>query len=100
MSAITASAKGQPCVRCGREDGTTCARHYNGLRQHQYGKGRSVKGHDMGSAELCDTCEPDFSEGVNIFDDERAGKSIERSEEFLHLIMLTNIARFERGDLK
>jgi hypothetical protein len=54
----------------------------------------------MGSAELCDTCEPDFSEGVNIFDDERAGKSIERSEEFLHLIMLTNIARFERGDLK
>ncbi len=97
MSKITESAKGQQCVRCGNNDGTTCARHYNGLRQHQYGKGRGIKCHDVASAELCSSCDALFAEGVNFHDCERAGKSINRSEAFQHFVILTNMARHDRG---
>lgn len=101
MSKVTQSANGQPCVRCNKSDGTTCARHYNGLRQHRYGKGRGKKCNDIASAELCNDCDQLFAEGVNHSGDgERAGKSINRSESFLHYVTLTNIDRFERGDLK
>ena len=100
MSKITKSANGQMCVRCGSNDGTICARHYNGLRQHMYGKGKGIKCHDIASAELCAECDSLFSEGVSVeYDDGRAGKSTTRSEAFLHYCMLTNIARLERGDL-
>jgi len=55
----------------------------------------------MASAELCFRCDLRLSEGYNPTNDgQRAGKSTARSEEFLHLITLTNIARFERGSLK
>ncbi len=101
QTAITKSANGQPCIRCGNEDGTICARHYNGLRQHSYGKGRGIKCHDIITAELCNSCDALFTEGVNhTHDGERAGKSIHRSEAFQHLILLTIISRLERGDLK
>ena len=101
MSKLTKSANGKACVRCSTRDGTVCARHYNGLRQHRYGKGRGKKCHDVVSAELCNQCDQLFSEGVNYSGDgERAGKSINRSESFLHYVTLTNIARFNRGDLK
>ena len=93
---ITQSAKDTPCVRCG-STGNVCARHYNGLRQHQYGKGRGIKASDLASADLCDECDAEFTEGVNIIDGERAGKSIARSEEFLHLCMLSNIRRYQDG---
>lgn len=101
MSRITQSARDEACVRCGRKDGTICARHYNGVRQLALGKGRGNKCHDMASAELCEQCDRLFAEGVNpTHDGERAGKSVERSELFLFYVTLTNIRRHERGLLK
>lgn len=98
MSKITNAARGMSCIRCGRDDGTVCARHYNGYRQLALGKGRGEKCHDIASAELCAHCDQDFAEGVNVFaDGERASKSIARSEEFLYYVTQTNIRRYERG---
>lgn len=92
---LTDSAKYQPCIRCGGgQDGSVCARHYNGFRQQAYGKGMGEKCSDLASAELCARCDHRFTEGVGD------RYSIERSEQFLHYCMLTNIRRAERGDLK
>ena len=93
MSKITESAKGQSCIRCGHPE--SFAAHYNGKRQHSYGKGRGVKCNDLLTAEFCAKCDKDFTEGsmILIWGDNKW----ERSEEFLHWIMLTNIRRLERG---
>lgn len=76
------SAKGQPCVRCGADDGTVVLAHYTGLRQHQYGKGRGIKCSDHMGAHLCHSCHLHF-------DQPELRKSVEASEEFLHCIALT-----------
>ena len=94
MSKLTQSSKGSICINCGASDAYSC--HYNGQRQHQYGKGRGIKCHDLATAELCYNCDIDFSEGCNV----NWKTKDERSEEFLHLIMLTNIRRFNEGILK
>ena len=92
--ALLASAEGKVCIKCGRGNGEVCARHYNGQRQHQYGKGRGIKCHPLATAELCHNCDSVFSEGV------KSGMSDdERSEEWLHWIMMTNIRRFDSGEL-
>jgi hypothetical protein len=85
-----AMAKDQDCVRCG-SNGTTVTAHYTGLRQHQFGKGFGVKCDDVASAWLCHECHDYFDKQIT----ER--KSIERSEEFLFLIVMTNIKRFGDG---
>ena len=93
---LTQASKGMSCVRCQYNNGTTCSRHYNGLRQHLYGKGRSIKAHDLCTADLCDECDSLFSEGqIKGFDND-----VDRSEQFQHLILLTNIRRFNNGVLK
>lgn len=91
MSAITESARHQSCIRCGR-DGETRAAHYNGFRQHAYGKGRGIKCNDVATADFCHTCDDLFSE-ANYSKWPGGSKSIERSEEFLHWCMMTNIRR-------
>ena len=91
MSRITESARGKTCIRCGGSD--AFAAHYNGQRQHQYGKGRGVKCHDLASAEFCYACDQMLSEGSEW------GSKDERSEEFLHWIMMTNIRRYKGGVL-
>lgn len=96
MSNIRKSAKGQYCIRCGAPPDTVRACHYNGFRQHTYGKGRGIKCHDLASAELCFNCDQLFSEGKLDFFDSK----LDRSEQFLHLCMLTNIRRFENGVIK
>ena len=89
----TDAAAGQSCVRCYVNDGTVVACHYTGLRQHSYGKGRSIKGSDIGTADLCSIC--------HIYlDNPTERKSIERSEDFLHCILLTQIRRIADGVLK
>lgn len=94
MSKITESSRGQSCIRCGAPGAYAC--HYNGIRQHSFGKGRGIKCHDLASAELCHNCDRQFIEGtIDSFDDRT-----DRSEQFLFLCMLTNISRFKRGDLK
>lgn len=83
-------ARGEDCVRCSINDGTTVSAHYTGFRQLQYGKGKSVKGHDLITAWLCHTCHTHF-------DQPETRKSIDASEEFLHLVMLTNVLRYQKG---
>lgn len=94
-SKITKAAKGQICIRCGAGDAYAC--HYNGPRQMAYGKGRGIKCSDMATAELCHTCDQELTEGST---DSRWANKWERSEEFLHWVMMTNIRRYERGVLK
>lgn len=88
----TDAAKGQTCLRCGIDDGTIVACHYTGFRQHSYGKGRGLKPDDIVTADLCVKC--------HAWLDSPKRKSIERSEEFLNLIVLTQIRRLADGILK
>jgi hypothetical protein len=80
-------------VRCGRNDGTVVACHYTGLRQHFYGKGTRIKCSDVATADLCGACHI-------YFDQPDTRKSVERSEEFLHCILMTLIRRLQDGVLK
>lgn len=101
---LTDSAKNESCIRCGRDvEGEVCARHYNGIRQHAFGKGRGEKCSDLASAELCMNCDAMFAEGAGLQGGCHFGgwRTVEdRSEEFLFWCMMTNIRRAERGDLK
>ncbi len=92
MSKITKASNGATCINCGNEGAYSC--HYNGPRQHDYGKGRGIKANDLATAELCSKCDAIFTEGSKVQDCENKW---ERSEAFLHLIMMTNIRRFETG---
>ena len=90
--ALLDSSEGQSCVRCGKRDETVVGAHYTGIRQHIYGKGKSVKAHDCCAADLCQECH-------EYFDRPMCRKSVEASEEFLHCIVLTTIRRMQRGVL-
>lgn len=91
MTNLRDLARDKLCIRCGKE-GETCLRHYNGFRAHSYGKGRGIKCHDIAAAELCNECDSLFSEAnYPLWDG--GSKSVERSEEFLHWCMMTNIRR-------
>lgn len=89
-----ARSEGNPCIRCG-STGSTCGRHYNGIRQHQIGKGRGIKGHPLAVADFCDLCDQAFQEGsvpkMNV------EAVTDYSEEFLFWCMMTAIRRAERG---
>lgn len=94
MSKLTRSSHGKTCIRCGGSDAFSS--HFNGTYQHQYGKGRGIKCHDMATAEFCYVCDQLFSEGTT------AGfhSKDDRDAQFLHWIMMTNIRRFNSGVLK
>lgn len=98
MSALTAAAEGMTCIRCGKGGGTVRACHYNGFRAHAYGKGRGIKASDLATAEFCDDCDRDFCES-QYHQWPGGSKSVERSEEFLHYVLLTNIRRARCGVL-
>lgn len=87
--ALRKACQGGRCVACGAEDGTVCGRHYNGLRQHQLGKGVGQKCHDFAMAQLCNACDAALTEGA------ASGYSarLAHSEEFLFLCLLTLIER-------
>ena len=91
---ITQHARECACIRCGTNDKTIVARHYNGIRQHLLGKGRGKKAHDLCVAFLCDRCDQEFTEGS-------VGKNeyvrLEKSEEFMFLCMLTMIKCWRDG---
>ena len=86
---------GQLCIRCGTNDGTVCGRHYNGQRQHQYGKGRGIKCHPFLVADFCFTCDAEFQEGS--VDKDYIAWKIEHSEEFQHWCLMSLIRRHETG---
>lgn len=95
MSKITKASKGSTCINCGGGHAYSC--HYNGPRQHDYGKGRGIKANDLATAEFCYDCDQMFGEGST---NKMWLNKWERSEHFLHLIMLTNIRRIENGVIK
>ena len=86
----SARAEGNPCIRCGSV-GSTCGRHYNGIRQHQLGKGRGRKVHHLAVADFCSACDADFQEGSVPKND--LAKRIEYSEEFLFWCAMSAIRR-------
>lgn len=90
---LTQSAEGKTCIKCGGPDAYCC--HYNGQRQHIYGKGRGIKVSDLMTAEFDKKCDDRFSEGTTEFWKDQD----ERSEEFLHWICLTNERRINSGVL-
>lgn len=93
---IMADARsGKPCIRCGAQDGTVCGRHYNGQRQHSYGKGRGIKCHPFLVADLCNACDADFQEGA-IPKSDYAAKDW-YSEEFQHWCLMSLIRREQEG---
>lgn len=86
------SAEGQPCVRCGAE-GTTVSAHYSGYMAHALGKGMGSKVDDTATAELCYKCHAEIDQYVD-------GNDLERSVEFLILILDTINRRWHRGVIK
>ncbi len=56
MSKLREAARDQPCIRCGRQDGTTVGAHYTGVRRLELGGGFGRKVHDMAMAHLCAEC--------------------------------------------
>lgn len=86
-----------PCIRCG-SIGSTCGRHYNGIRQHAYGKGRGYKCSPLAVADLCKECDAEFQEG-SVSKNDLAAR-IEYSEEFQHWCLMSAIRRLERGVLQ
>jgi hypothetical protein len=94
LSRFTDKSKGQTCIRCDATDAFSA--HYCGVRQHSYGKGRGIKCNDIASAEFCYKCDKIFAEGqMEGFTDKW-----DKSEQWHHYIMLTNIRRIKNGVLK
>jgi len=95
MSKWTEAANGESCVKCGSVGATVLA-HYSGPRQHDYGKGRSIKGADLIGAHLCNgpgSCH-------EYFDTYESDNDWERSEEFLHCVAMTIIRLVRKGLIK
>lgn len=95
--AMLSSARGQPCVNCGVNDGTVVAAHYTGLRAHQYGKGTGHKPHDIVVADLCMKCHSSFDNHTKQSSFTEIVKKIDLSEQFLHLIIKTLLRRIDQG---
>lgn len=93
LPALLDAARDAPCMRCGRDDGTTVAAHYQGPRSHAYGKGVSQKPDDHCVAFLCLSCHALLDSYGN------AEQALQRSEEFLHLVVLTMGWLFRKGHL-
>lgn len=98
-SKIMADARSpyNPCIKC-KSIGQTCGRYYNGLRQHQYGKGRGRKCYPLLVADLCDECDEIFQDG-SVDKNDIEGR-VSYSEQFQHWCLMSAIRRFERGILQ
>lgn len=79
-----------PCQRCGNDDGTIVGAHYFGPRRHALGGGMGIKCTDAAMAALCSKCHTHMDSYAD-------GNTVERSEEFLFLIVLTHHRLLERG---
>lgn len=87
---LTQLARGQSCVNCGVEDGTTVWAHSN---QYEHGKGAGIKAHDCMGAFLCMRCHTELDQGKEMTRDER--------REFTYRnICKTHIRLWEQGMVK
>jgi len=89
------SARDQPCIRCGIEDGTTVLAHYQGPMSNLLGKGLGLKGNDLAAAYLCHNC--------HAIMDGRTKDGLmsvyERGHHFAMLCLMTIIRRHKSGQL-
>lgn len=74
---------------------TVVLAHYFGPRRHNYGGGMGIKGHDLVGAHLC----AEHHKHMDTLSRDKGAKW-ERSEEFLHLVMLTIIRLHEQGHIQ
>ncbi len=93
-------AKGQACIRCGINDGTIVACHYQGLRSASLGKGEGIKTHNLFVAHLCSKCHAivdsyDSSNFPDLF-----MRKIDRSEAFFYYIAKTWMRLHSQGKIK
>jgi len=82
-----------PCVRCGRDDGTVVPAHYCGPLQNLFGKGMGSKVTDAAVAALCYDCHTHM-------DQYKDGNTVDRSEEFLYLVIATHELLLKEGYLE
>jgi hypothetical protein len=94
---MLAGAKAQSCVNCGVSDGTVVAAHYNGMRSHLFGRGTGHKPHDLCVADLCARCHRKFD---MEFETDTFEKKIDKSEQFLFLIIKTLLRRISQDIVK
>lgn len=93
-------SRDQSCINCGAADGTVVAAHYQGMRQHAFGKGVGIKPSDLCVADLCSKCHNAFDTSTIAVDPnstDKFTKKIDRSEQFLYLILKTLIRRERQG---
>lgn len=95
---LSLHARDNPCIKCGAPNQFGIS-HYNGYRSHSYGKGRGIKANHLMTADFCHNCDAIFSE-KNYADWDNGSKSIDRSEQFLHYIAMTNIRRHKNNLFK
>ena len=103
LTKLLRSRKDRPCADCGLP-GTDNA-HYTGLRQHWFGKGRGIKGHDLMTAYLCRKCHVELDLYLdNKHPQQKDITLIQRrivaSEYFLFLVAKTLIQDIEEGILR
>lgn len=81
------------CVRCGVMDGTVVPAHYCGPMQNLLGKGMGTKVTDAAAAALCFSCHAHM-------DQYKDGDTVDRSEEFLYLVVITHELLLKNGSLE
>ena len=94
MTKLREAARGQSCIRCGRDDGTVVLAHYTGARRLELGGGFGLKCHDLAGAHLCHEC--------HAYMDSKSRSKEDRwlhSEEFLLQCVKTAIRLYEQGRL-
>ena len=98
------AARGECCIKCGIEDGTTVSCHYTGKGQIALGKGTSEKLSDLFSAFLCSNCHAYFDTYLGVAALSKMISSLETelelfkvSNEFLILVMKTIEKKFKDG---
>jgi hypothetical protein len=96
VSKLTEAARGQSCVRCGRNDGTIVAAHINGPLAFKLGRGMGQKPDDVFCADLCHTCH-DVLDGRSFA--ERLDPE-DHTAEWMELVLLTIQRRRREGVLK
>ena len=94
---LTDASRDRPCSCCGARDGTVVRCHYSGMRQHIYGKGRSIKGHDLIAADLCIKCHYKFDNYQMGKGETKYQRDIDQSEQFLHCVALTLVRDYKEG---
>lgn len=91
------AARGRSCVNCGACDGTVVRAHYTGMRQHAFGKGKGIKGHDLIGADLCQRCHASFDRLEVGTGETGLLRKIDSSEQFLFLVAQTLVRDFKEG---